>query len=136
MKYVMFMCLVFFLTAPAAGQVKKLSDGQYQISGTTLSKLDMAAKQYIKCSYATDSIVQQLEILNANRLIKDNLLINQQARISRLSNDLLGEMQEREKLKQENIKLKTEIRIYKNRTLAWRIIGGTAILVGTFFALR
>lgn len=128
--------LLFLLPLFAISQAKKLDDGDYLVKGQTLSRLDQAAKKYIQCAVASDSIQQQFNILDSVRVRKDTMLINQQAQIFRLTNSRISLEGENMALKKENVDLKLQVKHEKKNAFWWKIFGLTAIGLGTFIATR
>lgn len=128
--------LIVFLPLFAMSQAKKLDDGDYLVKGPTLSRLDQAAKKYIQCTVASDSIQQQFNILDSVRVMKDRILINQQAQIFRLTNSKISLEGENMALKKENVDLSLQVKQEKKNSFWWKLLGLTAIGLGTFIATR
>lgn len=128
--------LLFLLPLFAISQAKKLDDGDYLVKGQTLSRLDMAAKKYIQCSVAADSIQQQFNVLDSLRIMKDTMLINQQAKIFYLTNKRILLEGENMALKVKNTNMALSLRREKKNGFWWKVLGLTAIGLGTFIATR
>lgn len=128
--------LIAFIPVFAMSQVEKLENGKYIIEGGTLSNLDYAAKKYIQCSTASDSIQEQLSILDSVRIIKDTFMIKQQREIFSLRNSRILLEGENMALKKTNSDLKLNLKDEKRKTFWWKIFAFSAISLGTFIATR